>query len=133
MKILDFSAESIILVLISRSRWVLKLEQLFPLKVRNAKRRGVGWEWNFCVSIEKTGRRRPATRQVGPRARRSLKQRVSPDAVARPFRPVADFQRRPRASPGGPGRCRPPGLAENAEPRAQGPSPREQRFLCFRR
>lgn len=53
MKILDFSAESIILALISRSRWVLKLEQLFPLKVRNAEgRAGVGVEF-LCLQREK--------------------------------------------------------------------------------
>lgn len=42
MKTLDLSAEPPILVLISGSRWVLKLEQLFPLTVRKPEKRARG-------------------------------------------------------------------------------------------
>lgn len=38
----DLSAEPLIPVLISGSRWILKLEQLFPLKVRKAEKRAEG-------------------------------------------------------------------------------------------
>lgn len=68
MKILVFSSESLILVLISGRRWVLKLEQLFPLKVRKAEKRAEGI---FVPAERKTHQSSPGARQAGPQAQQA--------------------------------------------------------------
>lgn len=73
MKIVDFSAESLVLVLISGSRWVLKLEQLFPLKVRKAEKRAGG----ISVPAESTAK-------SGGRAGTAAREALQPNAAAFP-------------------------------------------------
>lgn len=64
MKTLDFSAEPLIRVLISGSRWVLKLEQLFPLAVRKSEKGAK----EIFVPAERKTHIKAVKRPVGRRA-----------------------------------------------------------------
>lgn len=94
MKILDLSTESLILALISGSRWVLKLEQLFQLKVRKAEKRAGEI---LCLQRENTAKKlggqagTPAHEALSSLEQQSFLRTVALVSLCSPVEPLANF------------------------------------------